>query len=51
VKMTQEMQLTVHIVTDEDGTLKMKRLETFHDSKVYLELRQQTIGAAAHVNK
>jgi hypothetical protein len=45
------MQITVHIVTDEDGSLKMKRLESFHDSKVYLELRQQTIGAAAHANR
>jgi hypothetical protein len=42
-----EMILIIHIVTDEDGTLKIKKFETFHDPNVYLELRQATAKAAA----
>jgi len=43
----------VHIVTDDDGSLKIKKLEDFCDSKVYSELRQSvaTAIAAAHANK
>ena len=32
------MTLFVNIVADEDGILKMKQLESFEDSKTYLEL-------------
>ena len=28
----------VYIVTDEDGSLKIKQIDDFRDSKVYLEL-------------
>jgi hypothetical protein len=38
-----------HIATDEDGTLKIKKLEDFRDSKVYLEQKQ--LMGAAHANK
>jgi len=43
----------LHIVTDENGSLKIKKLEDFRDSKVYLE-RRQSMGAAiaaAHARK
>ena len=43
----------VHIVTDDDGSLKIKQLEDFRDSKVYVELRK-SMGeaiAAAQANK
>ena len=48
-----ESLLIVHIVTDDDGTLKIKQVEDFRDSKVYLELRK-SMGeaiAAAQANK
>ena len=35
--MNREMILIVHVVTDEDGSLKIKQLEEFTDSKDYLE--------------
>jgi hypothetical protein len=43
----------MHIVTDDDGCLKIKQLEHFRDSKVYSEL-SQSMGAAiagAQANK
>jgi len=43
----------VHFVTDEDGSLKVKKLEDFRDSKVHLEQRE-SMGkaiATAHTNK
>jgi len=43
----------MHIVTDEDGSLKIKKLEDFSDSKAWTEFRQSvaTATAAAHANK
>jgi len=43
----------VHIVPDEDGSLKVKQFEQFHDSKVLSDL-SQPMGAAiatAQANK
>lgn len=37
VEMIREMILIVHIVPDEDGSLKIKTLEEFTDSKGYLD--------------
>ena len=41
--------MTFEIVTDDDGKLKIKRLQEFFDSKTYLEFGQAI--AAASVNK
>ena len=43
----------VHIVADEDGSLKIKKLEDFRDSKVYSEIREAMTAAiaAAQANK
>lgn len=49
VDMVREMILTLHIVTDEDGSLKIGRVEEFTDSKSYLEFYQAI--AAAKANK
>jgi hypothetical protein len=49
METTHETLFILHIVADEDGSLKIKRLEDFRDSKGYLELRQSV--AAAHANK
>jgi hypothetical protein len=49
-EITIESLSIAHIVTDEDGSLKIKRVEEFFDSKTYLEFTQSmgaTIGAAA----
>jgi len=48
-----ESLFIVHFVTDEDGCLKIKVIEDFRDSKVFLEL-SKSMGAAiaaAHTNK
>jgi hypothetical protein len=37
----------VHIVTDEDGTLKIKQIDEFTDSKVYLDIMQALSAAKA----
>jgi len=42
-----ESLFTVHIVTDEDGSLKIKHLDDFRDSKAYLELSQSMEAAIA----
>ena len=43
----------IHIVVDEDGSLKIKKIEDFRDSKVTLELRDAMTAAiaAAQANK
>ena len=38
VVTNHESLFIVHIVPDEDGSLKIKQLEVFRDSKVYSEL-------------
>ena len=40
-----ESIFTIHIVADEDGSLKIKQIDDFRDSKAYLEL-SETMGAA-----
>ena len=35
--MNREMVLTVYIVTDDDGSLKIKQIDEFTDSKAYFE--------------
>lgn len=53
IETKHESLFTVHIVTDEDGSLKIKQLDDFRDSKAYLELTN-TMGAAiaaAQANK
>jgi len=50
---TRESLSITHIVTDEDGCLKIKQMEDFQDSNGFLELRK-SMGAAiaaAHANK
>ena len=37
VEMVREMILIIEVVPDEDGSLKIKTLEEFTDSKAYLE--------------
>jgi len=39
----------LHIVTDGDGSLKVKKVEDFLDSQVHLSMRAAL--AAAHANK
>ena len=50
---TQETIFIAHIVADDDGSLKVKKLEEFRDSKVYLEIREAMTAAiaAAQANK
>jgi len=50
---THESLAIMHIVTDEDGCLKIKQIEYFRDSKVFLELRKSMAAAIApaHANK
>ena len=53
MEVINESLFIVHIVTDDDGSLKIKQLDYFRDSQVYLELRKsmgETI-AAAQANK
>ena len=45
--MTRESIFTVHIVTDEDGSLKIKRLDDFTDSKAYLDSVKAIMAAKA----
>jgi len=50
---TQEVIYIAHIVTDEDGSLKIKQVEDFLDTNAYLEFAQ-SMGpaiAATHSNK
>ena len=37
VLVCHEMILTIHVVTDEDGKLKISRLHEFQDSKTFLD--------------
>ena len=46
VEMTRESIFIGHIVTDEDGNLKIKQMEEFTDSKAYLGGITQAIAAA-----
>ena len=45
--MVRESIFTNHIVTDEDGSLKITRIEEFTDSKTYLDFVQAVAAAKA----
>ena len=45
--MTRESIFIGHIVTDEDGSLKIKQIEEFTDSKGYLDYIQAVAAAKA----
>jgi len=49
VNTVRESIFIVHIVTDDDGSLKIKQLDEFTDSKAYLEIAQAF--AAVKANK
>ena len=50
---TNEVMFIMHIAADDDGSLKVKKVEDFRDSKVYLEIREAITAAiaAAQANK
>ena len=53
IDTTHESIFIVHIVKDDDGSLKIKQLEDFRDSNVYLQV-SKSMGeaiAAAQANK
>ena len=45
--MNLESIFIVHIVTDEDGSLKIKHIEEFLDSKTQLDFAQLLVVATA----
>ena len=45
--MICESMYTIHIVTDEDGSLKIKQVDEFNDSKVFVEMNQAMVAAIA----
>ena len=45
--MTRESIFIKHIVTDEDGSLKIKLVEEFTDSKTYLDALEAVAAAKA----
>ena len=47
VEMTLESIFIGHIATDEDGSLKIKLIEEFSDSKVLLDFMQAMAAARA----
>ena len=47
VQLIRESIFIGHIVTDEDGSLKIKRTEEFTDSKTYLDTTQAIAAAKA----
>ena len=44
---TNESIFILHTVADDDGSLKVKKLEEFRDSKVYLKIREAMTAAIA----
>ena len=45
VEMNRESIYILDIVTEEDGSLKIKRMEEFTDSKAYLDFNQAVAAA------
>jgi hypothetical protein len=45
VEMNRESIYILDIVSDEDGSLKIKRMEEFTDSKAYLDFYQAVVAA------
>ena len=43
--MTRESIFIGHIITDEDGSLKIKQIEEFTDSKAHLDAVEAIIAA------
>ena len=43
-----EIMLTFHIITDEDGSLKVIRLDEFTDSKAWFDLSEAVEKAKAN---
>ena len=46
--MDREMILIVHSAPDDDGSLKLKQVEEFTDSKAYLEFFKAVTAAKAN---
>jgi len=51
IDTAHESLFIVHIVIDDCGCLKIKQIDDFRDSKVYLELSQSMGVAIAAANK
>ena len=53
IETTNESIYIAHTVADDDGNLKVKKLEEFRDSKVYPKIREAMTAAiaAAQANK
>jgi hypothetical protein len=47
VEMNRESVVITHIVSDEDGSLKIKKIEDFTDSKAELDFVQAIAAARA----
>ena len=47
IETTRESIFIEHIVTDEDGSLKVKHVEEFTDSKTHLEFMQAVAAVTA----
>jgi len=49
VKLDHESIYIIHIVPDEDGTLKIKQVDEFTDSKAYFDIHQaMAVGEKAN---
>ena len=53
IDTTNESIFILHTVADDDGSLKIKKLENFQDSKAFSEIHKALMGAipAAQANK
>ena len=53
IDTTSESIFILHTVADDDGSLKIKKLEDFHDSKAFSEIHKALMAAiaAAQANK
>ena len=47
LNLDRESIYIVHIVADDDGSLKIKKLEEFTDSKAYLDTMQAFVAIKA----
>ena len=51
MEVAREMILISHIVTNEDGSLKVKQLDEFTDSKAYLDSSKAIAEAKANLQR
>jgi hypothetical protein len=51
VEMNRELIFIGHIIINEDGSLKIKQIEEFTDSKSYLDFTQAITAAKAKKQK